>query len=124
MNIYYLAFKYKGDVNVVKVTANELANELLGHTDDIIEFQLGIDKELKDSQYFYQKLYIVDQDYVVEFSDKNPGAFTICECEEEESIDGQKSVYAGTIIEPEVPWICIKIEDDKGNELYNLGKEI
>ena len=73
INIYYLAFRYKRDVNVVKVTANQLANELLGQTDDIFDLKWG--NEHKDDEFgisdqgFTRHLWFDGKDYVIEFAD-------------------------------------------------------
>lgn len=121
MNTYYLAFNYRGDVNVAKVTANQLANELLGSTDDILDFKYDIDEAgLVKNQSFTDKYFIVDDMYVVEFSSKDPHCFNLYEYTEEE--DG--TWYGEHLVAENIPWVCIKIEDENGNELYNLTKEI
>ncbi len=121
MNIYYLAFNYRGDVNVAKVTANQLANELLGSTDDILDFKYDVDDTgLVRNQSFFDKYFIVDNMYVIEFSAKDPHCFNLYEYVEEE--DG--TWYGEHLIAENIPWVCIKIEDENGNELYNITKEI
>ena len=81
MNIYYLAFKYKQDVNVAVVTANQLANELLGNTDDIIGLKWNNehgDSETGISDQGYTNHFFIDgQRCVVEFSDKDPHFFDL-----------------------------------------------
>ena len=122
MNTYYLAFKYRGDVNVAKVTANQIANELLGNTDDILDFKFNIDqeKEQKESQFYTDRFFIVDQKYVIEFSAKDPHCFNVYE-----HVEGEDGTWYGEhLIAENIPWVCIKIEDENGNELYNLAKEI
>lgn len=125
-NIYYLAFNYRGDVNVAVVTANQLANELLGNTDDILEFKLDFEqeKEQKESQFYTDRFFIVDQKYVVEFSPRDQHCFNLYKCSEEEKIDGTVEWYGEELVAEDIPWVCIKIEDCNGNELYNLTKTV
>lgn len=124
MNIYYLAFKYKQDVNVAKVTANQMANELLGNTDDIVEFKWG--HEHKDTetgpsdQGYTNHFFIDDKRYVVEFSSENPHFFDLYEYQKDE--DG--NWFGEKIVAKNIPWVCIRIEDEEGNEIYNLNNEI
>lgn len=123
-NIYYLAFKYKKDVNVVKVTANQLANELLGNTDDI--FNLKWDKEHKENEFglseqgFTKHLWFDGNDYVIEFAD-DPHFFNVYEAAK---YDDETEWYGEKKVADNIPWICIKIEDENGNEIYNLINEI
>lgn len=123
MNIYYLAFKYKQDVNVAKVTANQMANELLGNTDDILDLKWG--NEHKDTetgpsdQGYTNHFYIDGQRCVVEFSSEDPHFFDLYKYEKEDDY------WVGEgLVAKHIPWICIRIEDEEGNELYNLNNEI
>jgi len=125
MNVYYLAFSFRGDTNVAKITANQLANELLGHTDDILDFKFELgEKKSKESQFYTNRFFIFDQYYVIEISDENQHCFNIYECVEEENVDGEIEWCGEKLVEKNVPWVCIKIEDEKGNELYNITNEI
>ena len=125
MNTYYLAFNFKGDTNVAKITANQLANELLGQTDDILDFKFDLyEKNHKESQFYTNRFFILDGYYVIEISDEDQHCFNIYECVEEERIDGGVDWCGEKMVAKNVPWVCIKIEDEEGNELYNLTKEI
>jgi len=108
MNNYYLAFKYKNDVNIIKVSANELANELLGGTDDIFDFKY--DEKYKESQAFSKKMYICGNEYVVELDNDNIGHVMLSDTE-------------GNIVEKSIPWICLRIEDCNGEIIYDISKE-
>lgn len=123
MNIYYLAFKYKQDVNVAVVTANQLANELLGNTDDIIGLKWNNehgDSETGISDQGYTNHFFIDgQRCVVEFSDKDPHFFDLYKYKKE----GEYWVGEG-IIAKHIPWICTMIKDEEGNIIYDLNKEV
>lgn len=124
-NVYYLAFRYEKDVNVVKVTANQLSNELLGNTDDILDLKWGKEREEDEfgisDQGFTRHLWFDGKDYVIEFAD-DPHFFNIYEyVKDEEELN---KWYGEHIIARNIPWVCIKIEDEDGNEIYNLNNEI
>lgn len=124
-NVYYLAFRYEKDVNVVKVTANQLANELLGNTDDIVNLKWGNERKEDDfgisDQGFTKHLWFDGKDYVIEFAD-DPHFFNIYKYVKDE--EEPNKWYGEHIIARNIPWICIKIEDWNGNEIYNLNNEI
>lgn len=124
-NIYYLAFKYKQNVNVVKVTANQMANELLGHTDDIQDLKWNHEREKNEfginDQGFTTHLWFDGNEYVIEFAD-DPHFFNIYQYVKDE--EDPNEWYGENIVAKDVPWICIKIEDEDGNEIYNLENVI
>ena len=124
-NVYYLTFKYQKDVNVVKVTANQLANELLGNTDDIFNLKWCKEREEDDfgisDQGFTKHLWFDGKDYVIEFAD-DPHFFNIYEYVKDE--EEPNKWYGEHIIAKNIPWVCIRIEDEHGNEIYNLNNEI
>jgi len=123
MNIYYLGFKFKADVIVLKVTANQLANELLGNADNIMDLKWN--HEHKDTEFgiseqgYTNHFYIDGERYVVEFSD-DPHFLNLYEYHKED--DG--TWYGENRVAENIPWICLKIEDENGNEIYNLNNEI
>ena len=125
INIYYLAFRYKRDVNVVKVTANQLANELLGQTDDIFDLKWG--NEHNDDEFgisdqgFTRHLWFDGKDYVIEFADDRH-FFNIYEYVKDE--EDSTKWYGENKVAENIPWVIIKIEDENGNEIYNLNNEI
>lgn len=124
MNFYYLAFNYKGDVGVIKVSSTQLANETLGHTDDILDFKFEEENQVNESQCFSEKMFLYDNDYVVEFDSLDLHCVCLSECTIETHIDGSEEVYIGKIVASGIPWVCVKIEDENGKELYNLSTEI
>ena len=124
-NIYYLGFRWKRDVNVVKVTANQLANELLGSTDDIMVLKWNNERDedgfgISDQGYTYH-LWFDGHDYVIEFAD-DPHFFNIYEYKKDE--EDPTKWYGEHMVAENIPWICLKIEDENGNEIYNLNNEI
>lgn len=125
MNIYYLAFRWKRDVNVVKVTANQLANELLGNTDDIMDLKWNDEREEDEfgisDQGFTQHLWFDGREYVIEFA-MDPHFFNIYEFVRDS--ENKKEWYGEHMVADNIPWICIRIEDENGNEVYNLNNEI
>lgn len=125
MNIYYLAFRYKNDVNVVRVTANQLANELLGNTDDIMS--LKWDNEHTQNEFgisdqgYTSHLWFDGNDYVIEFA-PDPHFFNIYKYVKDN--EGPNKWAGEGLVAENIPWVCIKIEDENGNEIYNLNNEI
>lgn len=124
-NIYYLAFRWKRDVNVVKVTANQLANELLGNTDDIMDLKWGNERPEDNfgvsDQGFTYHLWFDGDDYVIEFAE-DPHYFNIYKFKRDD--EDHEQWYGETLVAENIPWICLKIEDENGNEVYNLNNEI
>jgi len=120
MNNYYLGFKYKGEVNVVVVTANHLANTLLGNTDDIISFKWNKQDRKKETQGFKDTIRINGIKYFIEIDDINPHCLMIAEYLKS---DDDKEAECGNIIARNIPWICIKITDSDNNIIYNLCDE-
>lgn len=125
MNIYYLAFRYKNDVNVVRVTANQLANELLGNTDDIMS--LKWDNEHAQNEFgvsdqgYTSHLWFDGNDYVIEFA-PDPHFFNIYKYVKDN--EGPNKWAGEGLVAENIPWVCIRIEDEHGNEIYNLNNEI
>ena len=123
MNNYYLGFKYKGDVNIIVLTANQLANELLGDTDDIIEFKYSTKPSKKEPQALVQRMYINDAYYYVEIDNQDPHCVQISKCIVEFNPEGEEEYVGGEVIERGIPWICVKITDSDNNIIYNLCDE-
>lgn len=125
MNIYYLAFRYKNDVNVLRVTANQMANELLGNTDDIMS--LKWDNEHNQNEFgisdqgFTNRLWFDGSYYVIEFA-TDPHFFNIYKSVRDDEAPNKWSGEG--LVAENIPWVCIKIEDEQGNEIYNLNNEI
>lgn len=125
MNIYYLAFRWKKDVTVFKVTANQLANELLGNTDDVMDLKWKKERNEDDfgiSDQGYTNHFWLDGDrYVIEFAD-DPHFLNLFKYVKDE--DDPSKWYGENKVAENIPWVCIKIEDEEGNEIYNLNNEI
>lgn len=108
MNKYTIAFPFQGEYQYVYITANQMANAVLDKTDDILDFRLN-----NYGQDFEQRLTINKKEYDVTFNNDNPRYFNVYDVDEEG--------LGGTLIEKNIPWLLLKIEDDKKNELYNLN---
>lgn len=108
MNKYYITFLFKNQWQFVDFTANQLANAILDSTDDIADFIF----ESKE-QYFEKTIYAENGErYQVVFSIKNPRTVSVYYPEDHET--------EGTLVEADIPWLLLKVEDEKGKELYNL----
>lgn len=112
MNKYYAAFPFKGEYQYVMFDANQLANEVMSDTDDILEFKCDT-----EGQYFMKQIYHENQRYDVVFGSE-PHFMSVYYPE-----DFKDESLAGYVVEKDIPWILLKIERD-GNVLYNIADNI
>ena len=108
MNKYTITFPFQGEYQYVYITANQMANAVLDSTDDILDFRFN-----NDGQDFEQRLTIKDKKYDVTFNSNNPRCFNVYDVDEDD--------FGGTIVEENIPWLLLKIEDEDKNEIYNLN---
>ena len=105
MNKYTITFPFQGEYQYVYITANQMANAVLDSTDDILDFRFN-----NDGQDFEQRLTIKDKKYDVIIS--NPPYI---------KYDVDEDDFGGTIVEENIPWLLLKVEDEDKNEIYNLN---
>jgi hypothetical protein len=107
MNIYVITFPFKGTYHFIEMTANQLANGFIEHTDDFLSFT--VDNE--ETQGFYKTfdVYIDGKNHHYGIEIANCGQLNIYDDEDD-----------GTIVEKNVLWQVIKIKDKQNNERYNI----
>ena len=112
MNIYYITFQFKGEFEFIKLTANQLANSVIGHNDSVLN--AVCDETHNGTQEFGTMFYGNDHTpYYASF--EQPGKLSVY-------LDNDDG---GALVEKDVPWLLLKIEDDSnGIEIYNLTDDI
>lgn len=108
VNKYYATFPFKGEYQYITFDSNQLANEVLSNTDDILEFKCET-----DGQYFIQQIYHDGKAYDVTFGSE-PHFVSVYNPE-----DLEDETLAGYIVEKDIPWMLLKIEQNK-EEKYNI----
>ena len=112
MNKYYIGFFFKDYFETVTFNANQLANTVIGETDDIINFMCDEDEQYHGSNF---TSFVDDKIYVADFN--KPTKLNIYYGDNNDENDG-------FIVEENVPWILLKIEDENGKDLYVLTDNI
>lgn len=111
MNVYHITFPFLGEFEFIKMTANQLANSVIDKYDGILD--AICDEAYNGTQEFGVTFYGNDHNpYYASF--EQPGKLSIYLDNE----DGR------TLVEKDVPWLLLKIEDSNGNDIYNLTNDI
>lgn len=105
MNKYYVAFLFKGEYHFANFTANQLANATLPHGDDMSDFLFHT-----EGQNFTSIIYHEGKEYEVVFSLNGARMLSVYDTEEN----------GGYIVQGDIPWLLLKIEDKDGNTVYKL----
>lgn len=110
MNRYYVTFVFQGGHYFVNFSANRLANELLGDTDDIAEFKY----QSNPSQYEPMSFRAKDgHEYDVDFTIGNPYALSV-----------YNPADNGFVVEKDIPWQIIKVTNEDGEKIFDITDEI
>lgn len=110
INKYCVTFPFKGVYQFVYFTANQLANAIIDATDDIAEFIWN-----NEGQGFEQRIYVDGKEYDVTFSHNKPNCVNVYDVEDD--------LGSGHIVEREIPWLLLKIEQNN-DEIYNLANNL
>lgn len=105
MNKYKVVFYFKKHWNVVSFTANQLANATLDHDDSILHFVFN-----NDGQDFETTIVINGEFYQVVFSSESPKCVNVYNTENN----------GGLLVEKNIPWLLLTVEDGNGEQLYNI----
>lgn len=108
MNKYYVTFLFKGDYHFVNFTANQLANAVLPCGDDMSDFLFHTDGQIFTAYIWHKGI-----EYEVVFSLNGAKMVSVYEKEEE---DGG----GGYLVEGDIPWLLLKVEDKNGDTVYRL----
>ena len=106
MNKYHAIFNFNGEWVGFQFTANQLANMVLDKTDPIANFHYNNNDQSLD---IIQK--INGHEYNIVFSSCDPKCVSVYETLEND----------GELIQENIPWLLLKIEDPNGNVLYNIN---
>lgn len=114
INRYCLAFPFRGEYHYIYVMANEMANELLGSGDDVLDFKS--DENLGQSDEHH--LSLKGKRYSVAFSFDGPTKVDVF------TDDGLEE----TIVERGIPYVCVAVdelqEDGRWTRIYNLSDNV
>lgn len=114
MRTYIVNFQFKGKYHFTSFTDEMLANSVMTANDDAYYDLLFVNDNLnqdgeKIHGFFSERIYDGGY-YTVEFNINNPHVFNIYESEEE----------GGEIVEENVPWCLLKVEDENKEVIYNI----
>ena len=112
MNKYYIGFFFKGFFETVVFTAEQLANSVIGDTDDITDFICDEDNQYHGVEF---NSYIDNKMYTADFVE--PKVLNIYYGDNNDENDG-------FIVEKDVPWVLLKVENKDSNVVYNLTDNI
>lgn len=120
MNKYYIAFPFMGAFQYITFTANEIANEVVKQGDDVLEALENAGQA---------PLHIIygekGKQYEVTFAYGNPHKLNVYEYISDERYDDPEyDGDGGYIVEKDIPYILLKIEDSDGKVIYNLTEHI
>lgn len=105
MNKYYITFYFKDEFRQIVMTANQLANSIIGDSDDLFNFKY---KNTTDAPYVTFRV--------------NGEGFDACF-----TSNGKLNIAlteTGDIIEKDIPWRVLMIKDNKDNVIYNITTDL
>lgn len=114
INRYCLTFPFKGEYKYIYILANELANELLGSGDDIVDMKYDEELGQTDEHIIHHN----GKKYDVMLSFDGPTKVDVFNHEKDGS---------GQIEERGIPYNCVAIDQYKNGEwirLYNLSDNV
>ena len=111
MNRYYGTFPFKGEYFFIDFTSDQLANAAINHNDSVMGYVYD-DK----SRYFEEEFYCKGEKFCVTFSYHSTLKVNVFACEDE--------CGSEELVEKDIPWLLLKIEDGEGNVVYNLTDDI
>ena len=105
MNYYTATFPFKGDFHFVTFNSDMLANNAVME-DDFSDY-----KHSHIGQYFDEKIWHKGKEYSVNFNFSDVSKFNVYD--EEDSL-----------VEKEIPFIVLKVENGDGEIIYNIVDNI
>ena len=113
MNIFKVTFPFKGHYHFVQFTDEMIANNIMCQDDeayaDIVYDEDGEEKK----KYFEGKIY-EQGEYIVTFGYNNSKVMNVYKRDDEDE----------ELIERDIPWCLLKVEDEEGNTIYNTCDEL
>lgn len=101
INRYCLAFPFQGRYEFIYVRANEIANEIIGQGDDIIDFKYDEGLGQSEEHIFHRD----DKEYYADFSFDGPtmiDVFDVADMDE-------------NLVEKGIPYLCVAIDELQDN---------
>lgn len=117
MNKYFITFPFRGEYVFIKTNANQLANRFI---------EIGgasYDFTFEEGQYCSEVFYIKNkatnemEEFQFEFDYKNSDTVNVYYSEKY----GENK--SGHIVEKNIPWLLLKVEDENKKELYNINDD-
>lgn len=105
MNYYTATFPFKGDFQFVTFNSDMLANNAV-MKDDFDDYEFN-----HKGQYFDEKIWYKGKEYSVNFNFSDVSKFNVYD--EEDSL-----------VEKEIPFLVLKVENDDGEIIYNIVDNI
>ena len=105
MNTYTATFPFKGDFHFVTFNSDMLANNAVME-DDFSEYKYN-----HNGQYFDEKIWHKGKEYSVTSNFSDVSKFNVYD--EEDSL-----------VEEEIPFLVLKVENDNGEIVYNIVENI
>ena len=105
MNTYTVTFLFKGEYHFVSFTSDMLANNAVME-DDFSDYKFN-----HTDQYFDEKIWHKGKEYSVNFDFSDVSKLNIYD--EEDSL-----------VEEEIPFLVLKVENDNGETIYNIVDNI
>ena len=105
MNTYTATFPFKGDFHFVTFNSDMLANNAVME-DDFSEYKYN-----HNGQYFDEKIWHKGKEYSVTCNFSDVSKFNVYD--EEDSL-----------VEEEIPFLVLKVENDNGETIYNIVDNI
>ena len=105
MNYCTATFPFKGDFHFVTFNSDMLANNA-GMKDDFDDYPFN-----HKGQHFDEKIWHKGKEYTVNFNFSDVSKFNVYD--EEDSL-----------VEEEIPFLVLKVENDNGETIYNIVDNI
>lgn len=115
MNTYYFSFPFRGEYVYIKMDANMLANQLVN--------MMGVyDYTIEDGQYYAKTFTSKNpetgeyEEYSVDFNYENPYMFNVYK--------SHTDTYEEDLVEEGIPGQLLKVENNKGERLFDINDDL
>jgi outer membrane protein assembly factor BamE (lipoprotein component of BamABCDE complex) len=114
MNTYFITFPFRGIFHFIKVNANMLANRFLEAYGSSYDFTF-------DEGQFYNKTFSsinpeTKQEEILQVEFDKNDTVTVFHYN-----DNPNEKLAGSIIEKDIPWLLLKVENDEGEIIFDIN---
>lgn len=117
MNRYCLTFPFKGSYEFIYLNSNEMANHMLGDTDDILDFRGNEGLEQSREIIFNRG----PESYMVDFAYDDCKKFNVFSFSCDDRLDEE-------LVEADIPYLCVAVEqmqdDGTWKAIYKLSDNV